>query len=293
VRTGKLISALVVTSAFIGIPAVTGAPVAHATAGDVVCSGGFLEANAAPGLTFQTKTIQITGQGDMGQCHSLGDSTVAGGTLTFQATVQGECPNGGNGNGSGVITWNNGKTSNVQGTFVIDQNQVGLSSIHVVSGEFQGDSGSFAGPITYLPWYECLFPTGVEYGRSIINEAFLNDRDAGSGVHREHPGEAGSAPVVAVAGRVGVVHHEELGDRAADQVQRDQPADRDGDRRDRDVPPAAGEDAGHSREHDEDQQGQQEVGQDVGGGAGRVVRSGSGDFHTTDATERRRPAECG
>jgi hypothetical protein len=59
-------------------------------------------------------------------------------------------------------------------TFVVDQNQVGLSSIHVVSGEFQGDNGSFAGPITYLPWYACLFPTGVEYGRAIINEGFLN-----------------------------------------------------------------------------------------------------------------------
>jgi hypothetical protein len=174
VRTGRLISALVVTGAFAVIPAVTGAPIAHATAGDVVCNGGFIEANAAPGLTFQTKTIQITGEGDVGQCKSLSDSGVTGGTFNFQATVQGECPDGGNGSASGVISWSNGKTSNIQGTFVVDQNQVGLSSIHVVSGEFQGDNGSFAGPITYLPWYACLFPTGVEYGRAIINEGFLN-----------------------------------------------------------------------------------------------------------------------
>jgi len=174
VRIGRLISALVMTSAATLIPGLASAPAAHATAGDVVCNGGFIEANAAPGMTFTTKTTQITGQGDVGQCHSLSDPSVTGGTFTFQATVQGECPNGGNGNGSGAITWNNGKTSTIQGTFVVDQNQVGLSSVHVVSGEFQGDSGSFAGPITYLPWYECLFPTGVEYARSIINEGFLN-----------------------------------------------------------------------------------------------------------------------
>jgi hypothetical protein len=46
--------------------------------------------------------------------------------------------------------------------------------MHVISGEFAGDHGSFTGPITYLPWYQCLFPTGVESGRSIINEGFLN-----------------------------------------------------------------------------------------------------------------------
>jgi hypothetical protein len=174
VRTGKFISALVIAGAFAVIPTVTAGPTAHAAAGDVVCRGGSIDANIGPGITFQTKTVQVTGQGDAGQCTSLSDPSVTGGTFTFQATIQGECPNGGNGNGSGVITWNNGKTSNIQGTFVVDQNQVGLSSIHVVSGEFQGDSGSFAGPITYLPWYECLFPTGVEYGRSIINEGFLN-----------------------------------------------------------------------------------------------------------------------
>ena len=161
-RTGRLISALVVTGAFAVIPAVTGAPIAHATAGDVVCNGGFIEANAAPGLTFQTKTIQITGEGDVGQCKSLSDSGVTGGTFNFQATVQGECPDGGNGSASGVISWSNGKTSNIQGTFVVDQNQVGLSSIHVVSGEFQGDNGSFAGPITYrfrvVSRFEADFP---------------------------------------------------------------------------------------------------------------------------------------
>ena len=173
-RTGRLLSALAVTGAFAVIPAVAGVSTAHATAGDVVCNGGFIEANAAPGLTFQTKTIQITGEGDVGQCRSLSDSGVTGGTFNFQATVQGECPDGGNGSASGVISWSNGKTSNIQGTFVVDQNEVGLSSIHVVSGEFQGDNGSFAGPITYLPWYACLFPTGVEYGRAIINEGFLN-----------------------------------------------------------------------------------------------------------------------
>jgi hypothetical protein len=174
VRTGKLISTLVITSAFAVIPALTSAPAAHATAGDLVCRGGFIEANLGPGLTFQTKTVQVTGEGDLGQCTSNNDSSIAGGTFTFQATIQGECPNGGNGNGSGTVMWNNGKTSKVQGTFVVDQNQVGMSNVHVVSGEFEGDSGSFAGPITNLPWYECLFPTGVEYGRSILNEAFLN-----------------------------------------------------------------------------------------------------------------------
>jgi polyisoprenoid-binding protein YceI len=173
-RTGRLISALVATGALAIVPALAGAPVAHATAGDLVCNGGFIDANLGPGMTFQTKTVQVTGEGDLGQCTSNNDSTLAGGTFTFQATIQGECPNGGNGNATGTVSWNNGKTSKVEGTFVVDQNQVGMSNVHVLSGEFAGDSGSFAGPITNLPWYECLFPTGVEYGRSILNEAFLN-----------------------------------------------------------------------------------------------------------------------
>jgi hypothetical protein len=174
VRAGKLISALVLSGAFAVIPTLTAAPVAHATAGDVVCRGGQIDANFGPGLTFQTKTIQVTGQGDAGQCTSLSDPSVTGGTFTFQATIQGECPDGGTGNGTGSIVWNNGKTSTVQYTFVVNQDQVGMSQLHVVSGEFQGDSGSFAGPVTYLPWYQCVFPTGFQYGRAIINEGFLN-----------------------------------------------------------------------------------------------------------------------
>jgi hypothetical protein len=174
VRSAKIISALVVTSAFAVIPSMTGATAAHAAGGDVVCRGGTINANVGPGITFQTKTVQVTGEGDLGQCTSLSDSSVTGGTFNFQATIQGECPNGGNGHGAGSITWNNGKTSKIQGTFVVDQNHVGMSSVHVIGGEFNSDSGSFAGPITYLPWYQCLFPTGVEYGRAILNEGFLN-----------------------------------------------------------------------------------------------------------------------
>jgi hypothetical protein len=174
VRTGKLISALAISGAFAVVPALTITPVAHATAGDVVCRGGQLNANIGPGITFQTKTSQVTGEGDVGQCTSLSDPTVTGGTFTYQATIQGECPDGGTGNGSGSIIWNNGKTSNVQFTFVANQDQVGMSQVHVVSGEFQGDSGSFAGPVTYLPWYQCVFPTGFQAARAILNEGFLN-----------------------------------------------------------------------------------------------------------------------
>jgi hypothetical protein len=174
VRAGKLISALVVTSALAVVPSVTGVTTAHAAGGDIVCRGGYIEANAGPGMTFQTRTIQVTGGGDLGQCQSLSDTSVTGGTFTYQATLNGECPNGAQGNGTATITWNNGKTSKASATFVVDQNQVGMSGVHIVNGEFQGDSGSFAGPITYLPWYECLFPTGVEYARAVINEGFLN-----------------------------------------------------------------------------------------------------------------------
>jgi hypothetical protein len=142
--------------------------------GSVVCRGGNIETTIGPGITFQTKTVQMTGQGDVGQCQSPSDPTVTGGTFTFQATGQGECPNGLNANGTGVIIWNNGQTSTVQGSAVIDQNQIGAVTMHVVSGEFAGDHGSFTGPITYLPWYQCLFPTGVQSGRGIINEGFLN-----------------------------------------------------------------------------------------------------------------------
>ena len=142
--------------------------------GNVICRGGNYETTIGPGITFQTKTVQMTGQGDVGQCQSPSDPTVTGGTFTFRATGQGECPNGLNATGSGVIIWNNGQTSTVQGTAVIDQNQIGAVSMRVVSGEFTGTHGSFSGPITYLPWYECVFPTGVESGRGIINEGFLN-----------------------------------------------------------------------------------------------------------------------
>jgi hypothetical protein len=177
VRSGKLISALVVTGALAIVPSITGTP-AHAAGGDLVCRGGFIDASVGggggAGITFQSKTVQVTGQGDAGQCTSLTDPSVTGGTFTYQASIQGECPNGGNGNASGTVVWNNGKTSKIQGTFVVDQNQVGMSSIHVLSGEFAGDSGSFAGPITYLPWYQCVFPTGLQYARAIINQAFLN-----------------------------------------------------------------------------------------------------------------------
>jgi hypothetical protein len=174
VRTGKLISALVAASTLAIVPAAMGATAAHATAGDLVCRGGNINATFGPGITFQTKTSQVTGQGDAGQCTSLSDPTITGGTFTYQATIQGQCPDGGNGNGAGSIVWNNGKTSKVQFTFVANQNQFGMSSVHVVSGEFAGDSGSFAGPVTYLPWYECLFPTGFEYANGTIDQAFLN-----------------------------------------------------------------------------------------------------------------------
>jgi hypothetical protein len=142
--------------------------------GSVVCRGGNYQTTIGPGITFQTKTVQMTGQGDVGQCQSPSDPTVTGGTFTFQATGQGECPNGLNANGTGVIIWNNGQTSTVQGSAVIDQDQIGAVSMHVVAGEFAGDHGSFTGPITYLPWYECVFPTGVQSGRGIINVGFLN-----------------------------------------------------------------------------------------------------------------------
>jgi hypothetical protein len=142
--------------------------------GSVTCRGGNIETTIGPGITFQTKTVQMAGQGDVGQCQSPSDPSVTGGTFTFQATGQGECPNGLHANGTGVIIWNNGQTSTVQSTAAIDQNQIGAVTMHVISGEFAGDHGSFTGPVTYLPWYECLFPTGLESGRSIINEGFLN-----------------------------------------------------------------------------------------------------------------------
>ena len=173
-RSGKIISALVATGALAVVPSIVSMPAAHAAAGDVVCRGGNLDANIGPGITFKTATSQVTGQGDVGQCTSLSDPAVTGGTFTFQATIQGECPNGGNGNGTGSIIWNNGKTSKIQVSFVANQDQVGMSQVHVVSGEFNGDSGSFAGPVTYLPWYQCVFPTGFQYARAIINEGFLN-----------------------------------------------------------------------------------------------------------------------
>jgi len=173
VRSGKIIGVLAAAGT-LAVLTVPGTPSAHAAAGDVVCRGGFIDANIGPGITWQTKTSQLTGQGDVGQCTSTTDSTLTGGTFTFQATIQGECPNGGNGNGTASIVWNNGKTSKVQATFVVNQDQAGMSQVHVVDGAFKGDSGSFAGPITYLPWYQCVFPTGFQYARAIINEGFLN-----------------------------------------------------------------------------------------------------------------------
>jgi hypothetical protein len=142
--------------------------------GSVICRGGNIETTIGPGITFQTKTVQMTGQGDTGQCQSPSDPTISSGTFTFQATGQGACPNGLDARGTGVIIWNNGQTSSIAGTAVLDQNQVGAVTMHVTKGEFAGDSGTFAGPITYLPWYNCLTPNGVEYGRGIINEGFLN-----------------------------------------------------------------------------------------------------------------------
>jgi hypothetical protein len=174
VRAGKLISALVVISALAVVPSVTGATTAHAAGGDVICRGGWIEANFGPGITFQTKTSQATANADLGQCNSLSDPTVTGGTAVIQATINGECPSGGQGNGTATITWNNQKTSKVQFTFTANQDTFGMSGVHVISGEFQGDSGSFAGPVTYLPWYQCVFPTGFQYARGIINEGFLN-----------------------------------------------------------------------------------------------------------------------
>lgn len=144
------------------------------SAGSIVCRGGNWQTTIGPGITFQTKTSQLTGEGDVGQCQSPDDPSVTGGTFEFQAAGSGECPSGIHATGSGTILWNNGQTSKIQGTAVVNQDQIGASSIHVVSGEFAGDSGSFAGPITYLPWYQCLFPTGFQSAKGIINEGFLN-----------------------------------------------------------------------------------------------------------------------
>src|SRR5690242_12815530 len=51
------------------------------------------------------------------------------------------------------------------------------------------------------------------------------DEHGGPGVHGEHAGQAGAAPVEPVAGRVGVVDSEELGDTAAHEVHREHAAD--------------------------------------------------------------------
>jgi Bacterial lectin len=144
------------------------------SAGSVVCRGGNLETTIGPGITFQTKTVQMTGEGDVGQCSSPSDPTITGGTFNFQATGQGECPNGLHTNGTGTIIWNNGQTSTIAGTAVVSQDNIGEARIHVTKGEFAGDTGAFTGPITYLPWYQCVFPTGIQYARGIINEGFLN-----------------------------------------------------------------------------------------------------------------------
>jgi hypothetical protein len=59
-------------------------------------------------------------------------------------------------------------------TAVVSPDRIGMGSITVKRGEFAGDHGSFNGPLTYLPWYNCLTPAGVQYGRGIFNEGFLN-----------------------------------------------------------------------------------------------------------------------
>lgn len=173
-RAGKLISALVVTSALAVVPSVTGAMTANAAGGDINCQGGSIQATMGPGITWQTKTVQVTGSGDIGLCTSLSDPAVTGGSFTYQATITGECPNGGMGAGGGTITWNNGKTSKIQGTFSVNQDHFGMSGIHVVGGQFQGDSGSFSGDVTQLPWYQCLFPTGFQNARGSLSNVILN-----------------------------------------------------------------------------------------------------------------------
>jgi hypothetical protein len=183
VRSRKIISALAFVGAFAAVPgagvahaAVSGTGVAHVAAGGggVECRGGFVEATLGPALTWQTKTSRLTGEGDVGQCQSTEDSKVTGGTFTFAATGQGECPTGINANGTGTITWNTGENSTISGTAVVNADQIGVSGIHVTKGKFAGESGQFAGPITYLPWYNCLTPGGLAYGRGIINTGFVH-----------------------------------------------------------------------------------------------------------------------
>ncbi|MFI0964642.1 hypothetical protein ACH4S8_25080 [Streptomyces sp. NPDC021080] len=129
------VSAAVAAAAVIALAPLSPAAAADPSAiGDVVCSGGSLNVQYNPGITFSKNTVRLTANGEMGTCTSSNHPKITGGTVRIESALTAACPGPiGPGYAKVTINWNDGSRT------VIDQ-----SSLRGSTQSFSLEGGSVA-----------------------------------------------------------------------------------------------------------------------------------------------------
>ncbi|RLU96824.1 hypothetical protein CTZ27_17685 [Streptomyces griseocarneus] len=138
------------------------APMAHAAAVDVACTGT-TQVTYTPGLQEKPRPVHFDEHDFYTTCTSS-DPTIKTGSTSVSATVTLSCTNFlRSGTAPNPITWNNGQTSNLllnyaatfaDGVYTLEGNGV------VTDGEFQGDSAKLILTYTQPDVLQCLSSQG-------------------------------------------------------------------------------------------------------------------------------------
>jgi len=106
-------------------------------------------ANLSPPVTTKTQQTSYTFSGTLSPCKST-DATIKSGTVTASGSGKLSCATGGS-NGSGLVHWNNGKTSTA--TFTTkDVGSLVVVQGKVTAGEFAGTAATqgIAGVLSFI-----------------------------------------------------------------------------------------------------------------------------------------------
>lgn len=136
---------------------------AKAVTFDVICTGTDSQ-TYSPGLLITPRTVTINLQEKYGPCKSSDPTLISGSdavTVTLMASCLVHTPSG---LVDGLVSWNNGKTSEVVGNFtaVLSLSQeIVVFSGTVIAGEFKGDKVVATSTSDALNVLACLAPPGV------------------------------------------------------------------------------------------------------------------------------------
>ncbi|WP_326774544.1 hypothetical protein [Streptomyces sp. NBC_01445] len=145
-----LMSAAVAAAAIALSPLGQASAAAPADIGHVVCNGGALSVQYNPGITFAKKTLQLSANGDMGNCTSKSHPKITGGSIQFQASLPAQCPGPiGPGYAKATIYWNDGTRTVIdQTTFRGDTQSFSLEGGSIATGAFAGGTARGSGRTT-------------------------------------------------------------------------------------------------------------------------------------------------